>query len=100
MKTLKRTEQRNVRVNRDMVSVKELRVLIEDSLVTVMNHNYTQLELADLDFMYDSPSSLDDYDLLVFLENTKEIKVVYDKEYGFYDNVVVMENGIKISIHL
>lgn len=100
MKTLKRTEQKNVHVNTDMHSVSELRKLIEAGNIAVMDSSYNQLRLLDLDFMYDSFNALDEYKLIVFLEDTKEIKVVYNKNYGFYYTVVIMNDNSEISVRL
>lgn len=59
-----------------------------------------ELSLNDLDFMYDSDNDIDEYDLRIFLNNTKEIKVVYNKEFGFYHNVVELLNGTQLAIML
>lgn len=62
--------------------------------------NFKELTLNELDFMYDSNNALDEYELRIFLSMTKEIKVVYNKEFGIYHNVVELFNGTQIAIEL
>lgn len=56
--------------------------------------------MGALDWMYDNDSDILKYNLRIFLERTKEIKVVYDKNMGAIKNVVVMLNGTEIEIEL
>lgn len=100
MKTLKRAEQKNVKFNREFYNLNDTRKFIESGVVTVFDKNFKELALTELDFMYDSNNALDEYDLRIFLNITKEIKVVYNKEFGFYHNVVELFNGTQIAIEL
>lgn len=100
MKTLKRAEQKNVCLSREFYTTEQIRRFIEEEKVAVFNEQFKQLELNELDFMYDSCYALDNYSLRIFLCNTVEIKVVYKKEYNFYNNVVIMKDGSEIAIEL
>ena len=100
MKTLKRAEQRNVKFDRGFYNLKDTRKFIENGVVAVFDKNFKELTLNELDLMYDSNNALDEYDLRIFLSMTKEIKVVYNKEFGIYHNVVELFNGTQIAIEL
>ena len=36
----------------------------------------------------------------IYADCCEEVKVVYNKEYGTYENIVVAKNGMKIHINL
>lgn len=101
MKPLKSAEQKNVKLNRDFYTVAKIRQLVESKNVAVMDwENFKQLSLNDLDFMYDSLDALKNYGLVIFLENAKEIKVAYNKDFEMYYNIVTMNDGTEIVVEL
>lgn len=101
MRPLKKADQKNVKLDRGFYTIEETRKLIEFEYVKVMDwKNFKQLTLNELDFMYDSKDALDNYDLLIFLNDVKELKVIYNKEFGFYQNVVTFENERELAILL
>ena len=36
----------------------------------------------------------------IYADYCDEVKVIYNKEYGTYENIVVVKNGMKIHINL
>lgn len=95
MLTRKNSEQKNVRVDKDMYTEKEMEKLMNMGFV----HWLDDKDLSQHDTM---PNwwEYKETEFIVFLEYTKEIKVIYNKERGFYQNVVVMNNGAQIYINL
>lgn len=100
MKTLKRAEQRNVLLDRGYYTITDLRIMAESGNISVFDLNFNYIPISELDFMYESDSSLDDCSLRVMLGDTTDIKVIYNKEFGKYENVVVMKDGSILHINL
>lgn len=80
MRTLKSAEQRNCRIWKEYYTEQDLRVLAEKEPFAVFQ-------------LYEGEYRVD-------LTLCKSISVIYDKEYGFYANVVVTENDNIIYVEL
>lgn len=96
MKVLKNAEQKNVILDNDFYTWQQLR----DMLIT------EAIWYFDSDLRVSHDTSLiywDEYskkEFRVFLDGVEEIKVVYNREYGFYENIAVLKNGAKLHIKL
>ena len=80
MRTLKSAEQRNCKIWKEYYTEQDLRVLAE-------KEPFAAFLLHEGDWRVD-------------LTLCKSISVIYDKEFGFYANVVVTENGNTIYVEL
>lgn len=97
MKILKKGQQKNLIVNKDMLSYKQFVELIEKENIVVFDENYNIYNLmkdTDLSFNFEN------HVCRIFCDDCSEIKVVYNKEWGFYDTVVVTKNGNQVSVKL
>lgn len=94
MMTRKNSEQKNVRVNKDMYTEKEIEQLVKTGYVCWLD--------KALNEHFNMPNwwEYKETEFIVFLEDTKEIKVVYNKEWGFYETVVILNTGLQISVTL
>lgn len=95
MLTRKKSIQKNVNVDTSMYSKREIEELLNAHIICWFDEK--------LDQHYDMPLwwKYDETIFSIFLEDTKEIKVVYNNESGFYYNVVVLKsNGKEIYIDL
>ena len=95
MKILKKAEQRNFIVNKDMYSLKELVELCK--LGYIICHPYNSFEEKKID------STLDIFggDIFrIYASYCTNVKVIYNSKYGFYENVVETKDGTQISIVL
>ena len=80
MRTLNSAEQRNCRIWKEYYTEQDLRVLAEKEPFAVF-------QLHEGEYRVD-------------LTLCKSISVIYNKEYGFYANVVVTENDNIIYVEL
>lgn len=94
MMTRKNSEQKNVRVDKDMYTEKEIEMLVKTGFVCWLD------EALNERFAMPDWWKYEETEFIVFLADTKEIKVVYNKEWGFYQNVVILNNGTQIYIKL
>ena len=93
MKVLKRAEQKNFVVNSDMYTYGEISMLLAFRYICHfdddLNQNYEFDKFHWNEKIY-----------RVFAEDVDEIKVVYNKEYGFYETIAIMKNGKTLHITL
>lgn len=85
MKVLKRAEQQNFVVDKSFYTEAELERLIDFEYITP-------------EYKIFPTTTNDGY--RVFASDLKEVKVVYNKEFGFYENIAVTKNGKEIHITL
>ena len=87
MLTRKNSVQKNVTVDMSMYTRKEIEELLNVHVVCWFDEKLNQ--------HYEMPEwwKYDKTIFSVFLEDTKEIKVVYNKESGFYYTVVVLKSN-------
>lgn len=94
MKVLKRAEQKNFIVNKDMYTENDIENLMYQGFVFWFDDNMaTRMDSVEW-FKYDETV------FRIYAENIEEIKVVYNKEYGFYETVAILYNGDTIHITL
>ena len=94
MKTLKKAEQKNVLVNRDYYTIDEINDYLDEHIFFTFNKK--------LGFSYEhiTPYALEYRSVRLFLEDVKELKVIYNREFQCYTNVAVLNNGISIYVEL
>lgn len=95
MLTRKNSVQKNVSVDMSMYTKREIEELLTARVICWLDDRLEQ--------HYEMPDwwKYDETIFSVFLEDTKEIKVIYNKESGFYYNVVVLKDtGKEIYINL
>lgn len=88
MKTLKKAEQRNVILKKDYYTIYQLNDMLKKDYIFTLEKN---ININDI--------YTNDIDIRISLHYAKEIKVVLDN-YGYYKNVVVMEDGCQYYINL
>ena len=94
MKILKTAEQRNFEVDKESYTVNELWDLIRKETIFSFNGDFTHK-------IYDSICDVSMRDTYrIYADDCKEVKVIYNKEYGAYENIVVTKSGMKIHITL
>lgn len=94
MKVLKRAEQKNFIVNKDMYTKSNIENLMYQGFVFWFDENMsTRMDNVGR-FTYEKT------DFRIYAENIDEIKVVYNKEFGFYETVAILYNGDIIHITL
>ena len=96
MKVLKNAEQKNVILDNDFYSWQQLRDMLNAEIIWYFD--------SDLRVSYDASliywNEYSEKEFRVFLENVEELKVVYNKEFGFYETIAVLKNGIKLHVKL
>lgn len=94
MLTRKNSQQKNVFVEMEMYTERDIDRMLRAGYVHWLDN-----ELNQHDEMPDW-WKFKDTNFLIFLEDTKEIKVIYDEEWGFYQTVVIMKDGTKIYVKI
>lgn len=89
MKILKTAEQKNVEVNEEMYTEAELEEMKAAGEITSLHD-----EFPDVKSLNDATEPI------VFTEKCKELKVIYNKEFGGYETVAVLLTGKAIYIKL
>lgn len=77
MKILKTAEQKNFRVFVESYTERELKELECSGFIEMLFGHY-----------------------VVYASDCKDVKVKYNKEYGFYKNVVTHNSGLEITVEL
>lgn len=85
MKVLKKADQKNFEIARDMYTYAEIVELLNLHYICYFDDNFNQVYKVDL-FHWSEKS------YRVFAEDIDEIKVVYNKEYGFYETIAKMKD--------
>ena len=96
MKIRKNSEVRNFEVNRWYVTDKEVIELLNNGTCEIFTNNYFE---RITDYEYINIMS-DDYTVRIFASDCEEVKVIYNKEYNNYINVVVTKDGKTIPVIL
>lgn len=96
MKVLKNAEQKNVILDNDFYSWQQLRDMLLQEKIWYFD--------SDLRTSYDSSliywNEYHEKEFRVYLDLVEEIKVVYNKEWGFYENVAILKDGTKLHVKL
>ena len=94
MKTLKNATQKNVLVDCDYYTIDEINGYLDQHVLFTFNE---KIEESYNHITYDV---FEDRKVRLFLENVKELKVVYNREYQCYTNVAVLNDGKNIFVSL
>ena len=96
MKIRKNSEVRNFEVNRWYVTDKEIIELLNNGICEIFTYpDFEQIS----DYEYINIMS-NDYTVRIFVSDCEEVKVIYNKEYNNYINVVVTKDGKTIPVIL
>ena len=96
MKIRKNSTVRNFEVNRWYVTDKEIIELLNNGTCEIFTATYFE---RITDYKYINIMS-NDYTVRIFASDCEEVKVIYNKEYNNYINVVVTKDGKTIPIIL
>lgn len=77
MKILKTAEQKNFRVSVESYTERELKELEYNGFIEMLFEHY-----------------------VIYASNCREVKVRYNKVFGFYENIVIHNSGKEIVIEL
>ena len=94
MKILKTAEQKNFIVDKDFYTDIEIWDMIRRGLIFSFGRNCEHKSYSN----FNDVSMSDTY--RIYADYCDEVKTVYNKEYGIYENIVVTKNGMKIHINL
>lgn len=94
MKTLKNAKQKNVLVNCDYYTIDEINDYLDQHVFFRFNKKF--------EVSYDNITSytFEGRTVRLFLENVKELNVIYNRGYQCYTNVAVLNNGTIIYVNL
>ena len=95
MKVRKNSEQRNVILQSDMYNEHELFDLYKRGYIFCLGSLGQNI---DFETEYDIDRYM--HTFRVPLKICKELKVIYNSEYGFYENVVVTNDGMILPVIL
>ena len=96
MKIRKNSEVRNFEINRWYVTDKELLELLNNGTCEIFTSRYFE-QITDYEYIN---IMSDDYTVRIFTSDCEEVKVIYNKEYNNYINVVVTKDGKTIPVIL
>lgn len=94
MKTLKNATQKNVLVNCDYYTIDEINDYLDKHIFFTFN------EKIEPSYEHFTSYTLEARTVRLFLEDVKELKVIYNREYQCYTNVAVLNNGTNIFVDL
>lgn len=92
MKVLKSATQKNVLVNYDWYTVNEINELLDKHIVFTIDDNFKE--------SYEHVNYSDIKEVRLFLDNVKELKVIYDRGYECYTTVAVLNDDKYIHVSL
>lgn len=96
MKVLKNAEQKNVILDNDFYSWEQLRDMLNAEIIWYFDSDLRVSRETSLIYW----NEYNEKEFRVFLEDVEELKVVYNKELGFYETIAVLKNGIKLHVKL
>ena len=94
MNVLKNAKQKNVVVSRDFYTIEEINKYL------VSHVFFTLTKKFEVSYEQVTSSILESREVRLFLNNVKELKVIYDREFQCYTNVAVLNDGTNIYIEL
>ena len=94
MKTLKNATQKNVLVNCDYYTLDEINSYLDEHVFFTFDEKF--------DVSYERLTSyvFGNRTVRLSLDDVKELKVIYNKEYQFYTTVAILNNGTNIYVSL
>lgn len=96
MKVLKNAEQKNVILDNDFYTWEELKHMLFAETIWYFDSDYRVSHDTSLIYW----NEYHDMEFRVFLDIVEELKVVYNKEQGFYETIAVLKNGTKLHVKL
>ena len=107
MKTLKRAEQKNVAIDTEMYSLEELKKIMNDfqCFFWIYNEEDHKSEYYYSGSAYEKMCGYcyqsDPQPVRLFItDQVKELKVIYEYNYGFYQTVAIMNDNSMIYVKL
>ena len=95
MKVLKNSKQRNVILRADEYTEPELYKMYKSGIIFCLGSLNQELEFEN------------EYDIDIFqhtfrvsLKMCKELKVIYNREYDFYENIAITNDGMALPVIL
>ena len=95
MKVLKNSRQRNVILRSDEYTESELFKMYKSGIIFCLGSLNQGLEFEN---EYDIDTF--QHTFRVSLKMCKELKVIYNREYGFYENIAITNDGMKLPVIL
>ena len=93
MKIRKKAEQKNFIVDKDYYTEKELLTMSREEIIFYIDESFNTRYIKDI-------QDVKDCCFRIFADMCKEVKVVYEERYGWYNTVVVTHNDQLIHICL
>ena len=107
MKTLKRAEQKNVAIDTEMYTLEEVKKIMNDfqCFFSIYNEDDHKSEYYYSGNAYEKMCGYcflsDPQTVRLFItDQVKELKVIYEYSYGFYQTVAVMNDNSMIYVKL
>lgn len=92
MKVLKSATQKNVLVDYNWYTVNEINEFLDKHILFTFDDNFKE--------SYEHVNYSDSKEVRLFLDNVKELKVIYDRVYECYTTVAVLNDGSHINVRL
>ena len=96
MKVLKNAEQKNVILDNDFYTWEELRHMLSTKTIWYFDSDFRPTYDSSLIYWNEYHNT----EFRVYFDNVEELKVVYNKEQGFYETIAVLKNGTKLHVKL
>lgn len=93
MKIRKYADQKNFIVDKDFYTEHELLSMSQQKTIFYINESFNTIYITDI-------TEVEDKCFRIFADKCKEVKVVYNKIYGWYETVVITNNDQMIHICL
>lgn len=108
MKTLKRAEQKNVAIDTEMYTLEEVKKIMNDfqCFFCIWNEDEHRSEYYHSGSAYEKMCGGYRYESdpqpvrLFITDQVKELKVIYEYNYGFYQTVAIMNDNSMIYVKL
>ena len=95
MKVLKNSKQRNVILRADEYTEPELFKMYKSGIIFCLGSLNQELEFEN---EYDIDTF--QHTFSVSINMCKELKVIYNREYGFYENIAITNDGMILPVIL
>ena len=95
MKVLKNSRQRNVILRSDEYSESDLFKMYKSGIIFCLGSLNQKLEFEN---EYDIDKFQHTFRVPLYM--CKELKVIYNREYGFYENIAITNDGITLPVIL
>lgn len=92
MKVLKSATQKNVLIDYGWYTVNEINEFLDKHILFTLDDNFQE--------SYEHVNDSNIKEVRLFLDNVKELKVIYDRVYECYTTVAVLNDGNYIYVRL